>query len=52
MVSIINKEFIGSSHKTITIGNLFDFVKKRENMGLCVSEKSVSEPIFLKKVYF
>ena len=45
MVSIINQELIGSSHKTITIGNLFDFVKKRENMGLCVGEKFVSKPI-------
>ena len=52
MVTIINKEFIGSFHKAIIRGNLFDFMKKRENMGLCVSEKSVSEPIFLKKVYF
>ena len=41
MVSIINKELIGSPHKTLTEVNLVDFIKKRENMNLCVSEKSV-----------
>ena len=41
MFSIINKELIGSPHKTLTRGNLFDFMKKRENMNLCGSEKSV-----------
>jgi len=42
MISIINKELIGSPHKTLIKGKLFDFIKKRENMNLCVSEKSVS----------
>ena len=51
MVSIINKELIGSPHKTLITGNLFDFIKKRENMSLCGSEKSVLEP-FLKVVNF
>ena len=51
MVSIINKELIGSPHKTLIMGNLFDFIKKRENMNLCVSEKSVFKP-FLKVVNF
>ena len=41
MVSIIIKELIGSPNKTLIKGNLFDFIKKRENMNLCVSEKSV-----------
>ena len=41
MVSIINKELIGSPHKTSIKGNLFDFIKKREIMNLCGSEKSV-----------
>ena len=41
MVSIINKELIGSPHKIVKEGNLFDFIKKRENMNLCGSEKSV-----------
>ena len=44
MVSIINQELIGSPHKTLIKGNLFDFVKKRENMNLCGSKKSVSNP--------
>jgi len=38
MVSIINKELIGSPHKTLIGLNLFDFMKKRENMSLCGSE--------------
>jgi len=51
MVSIVNKELIGSPHKTLMKGNLFDFIKKRENIDLCGSEKSVSKP-FLKVVNF
>jgi len=51
MVSITNKELIGSPHKTLIKGNLFDFIKKRENMNLCGSEKSVLIP-FLKEVNF
>ena len=38
MVSITNKELIGTPHKTLIKGNLFDFMKKRENMNLCGSE--------------
>ena len=44
MVSILNKELIGSPHKSLKKGNLFDFIKKRENMNLCGSEKSVLKP--------
>ena len=51
MVSILNKELIGTPHKTLKTGNLFDFIKKGENMNLCGSEKSVSKP-FLKVVNF
>ena len=51
MISILNKELIGSPHKTLRIGYLFDFLKKREIMNLCVSEKSVLKP-FLKVVNF
>ncbi len=51
MFSILKKELIGSPHKTLIKGNLFDFMKKRENMNLCGSEKSVLEP-FLKVVNF
>ena len=45
MVSII-KKLIGTPHKKLTRRNLFDFMKKRENMNLCVSEKSVLKPFF------
>ena len=41
MVLIINKQLIGSPHKTLIRGNLFDFIKKRENINLCGSKKSV-----------
>ena len=51
MVSKINKELIGSPHNTLIKANLFDFIKKRENMNLCGSEKSVLKP-FLKLVNF
>ena len=51
MFSIINKQLIGSPHKTLIKGNLFDLLKKRENMNFCGSEKSVLKP-FLKVVNF
>ena len=51
MVLVKNKELIGSPHKSLRIGYLFDFLKKRENMNLCVSEKSVLKP-FLKLLNF
>ena len=51
MVSIIKKELIGSPHKTLIKRNLFDFMKKRENMNLCGSKKSVFKPL-LKVVNF
>ena len=51
MFSVINAHLIGSPHKTLIRGNLFDFMKKRENMNLCGSEKSVLKP-FLKVVNF
>ena len=51
MVSVKNKDLIGSPHKTLIKGNLVDFIKKRENMNLCGSEKSVLKP-FLKVVNF
>jgi len=51
MISIVDKELIGSPHKTLIKENLFDFIKKRENMNLCGSEKSVLRP-FLKVVNF
>ena len=51
MISMLNKELIGSPNKTLIMGNLFDFIKKRENMNLCGSEKSVLKP-FSKVVNF
>jgi len=51
MVFAIKKELIGTPHKTSIKGNLFDFMKKRENMNLCESEKSVFKPL-LKVVNF
>ena len=51
MVSIINRELIGSPHKTSIKADLFDFIKKRENMNLCESKKSVLKP-FLRVVNF
>jgi len=51
MVSKITNELIGSPQKTLIKFNLFDFIKKRENMNLCGSEKSVFNP-FLKVVNF
>jgi len=45
MISILNKELIGSPHKTLIKGNIFDFIKKRENMKLCGSEKTELKPI-------
>ena len=47
MVSIINQELLGSPHITKIRGNLFDFIKKRENMKLCGSEKSVFKPFLM-----
>ena len=46
MPLIINKELIESPDKTLIKENLFDFLKKRENMNLCGSEKSVFKPFF------
>ena len=50
MISI-NKDLIGSPHKTIISGNLFDFIKNRENMNMCVSEKfvfKIASSVFFK----
>ena len=46
MVYRINKELIGSPHKTLIRSNLFDFIKKRENINLCGIEKSELKPLF------
>ena len=41
MFSLKNDQLIGSPHKTLINGNLFDFTKNRVNMNLCGSEYSV-----------
>ena len=51
MSAIIYKDLIGSPNKTFISGKIFDFMKKRENMNLCGSEKFVLKP-FSKVVYF
>ena len=51
MVLVKNKELIGSPHKSFFNGILFDFIKRRENINLCGSKKSVLKP-FLKVVNF
>ena len=51
MISIMYKELIGTPHKILSRGNLFDFMKKRENINLCGSENSVLKPS-LKMVNF
>ena len=51
MFSVFNAHLIGSPHKTLIRENSFDFMKKRENMDLCGSEKSVFKPL-LKVVNF
>ena len=45
MVSIINKELIASTHKTLIIGNLFDFIKNRENMRVSDNQMHI-KPLF------
>ena len=51
MIFLNNKDLIRSPNKVLIRGNLFDFMKKRENMNLCGSKKSVFKP-FLKVVNF
>ena len=51
MISRLKKDLIGSPNKTLISGKIFDFIKKRENMNLCGSEKSVLKP-FSKVVNF
>ena len=41
MIIFKNRDLIGSPHKTSNKRNLFDFMKYRVNISLCVSEKFV-----------
>ena len=49
MLATINRDLIGSPHKTPVNVILFDFMKIRENMNLCGSEKSVLKPLKVVK---
>ena len=51
MITLLKKDLIVSPNKTLISGKIFDFMKKRVNMNLCGSEKSVFKP-FLKVVNF
>ena len=44
MISLLKKDLIGSPNKILIIGKVFDFMKKRENIDLCVSGKSLLKP--------
>ena len=37
-------DLIASPHKTLIDRDLFDFIKNRVNIGLCVSKKIVLKP--------
>tara|TARA_B100000609_G_C16823371_1_gene236986 strand:- start:277 stop:432 length:156 start_codon:yes stop_codon:yes gene_type:complete len=45
MISMLKHDLIGIPHKSLIEENLFDFMKKRENISLCGSEKSVLQLI-------
>jgi len=51
MIFLKNKVLIGSPHKTSNMRNLFDFIKNRVKMSLCVSKKFVLKPSF-QVMYF
>ena len=51
MIFLNNEDLIGSPNKTSNIENLFDFIKYRVMISLCVSEKFVLKPSFLM-MYF
>ena len=51
MIFLNNKVLIGSPHKTSKKGNLFDFIKNRVKIKMCVSEKFVLKPS-LQVMYF
>ena len=41
LIFLNNKDLTGSPHKTSNKENLFDFIKNRVKISLCVSEKFV-----------
>ena len=51
MTFLNNKDLIGSPNKTSNQENLFDFIKNRVKISLCVSAKFVLKPSF-EVMYF
>ena len=51
MIIFKNRDLIGSPNKTSNKENLFDFIKNRVKISLCVSEKFVLKPSF-EVMYF
>ena len=51
MIFFKNEILIGSPNKILNSENLFDFIKNRVKISLCVSEKFVLKPSF-QVVYF
>ena len=46
MIFLDNQDLLGSPNKTLNKENLFDFIKNRANISLCVSKKFVLKPSF------
>ena len=46
MIFLNNKDLIGSPHKTSFNPVLFDFIKNRVKISVCVCEKFVLKPSF------
>ena len=51
MIFLNNKDLIGSPNKTSNKENLFDFIKNRVKINVCVSEEFVFKPSF-QVMYF
>ena len=51
MIFLNTKDLIACPHKTSNKENLFDFIKNRVKISLCVSEKFVLKPSF-EVMYF
>jgi len=51
VIFLNKKDLIGSPDKTSNKGDLFDFIKNRVKISLCVSEKFVLKPSF-QVMYF
>ncbi len=51
MIFLNNEDLIGSPNKISNKENLFDFIKNRVKINMCVSEKFVLKPSF-EVMYF